>query len=91
MGGIASKPSENWTALTLSLSPRRGNLPCPRREELPNTALILSSRQLRARAEREGRHEGELRSVLNCFGCGNARLNARAAISAQPSPRHTSG
>src|SRR3989442_6757392 len=49
----ASMPSENWTALTPSLSPRRGNLPSPRWEESLNAALIPSARQLRLPPEGE--------------------------------------
>ncbi len=61
-------------ALTLSLSPRRGDSLSPRRERLPEGESCRSLRPLLPLPGGEGRGEGERLTPLHT--CGLARLGA---------------
>ena len=68
---------ENWLALTLTLSPRRGNSVWPRWDESPEGEVIGGARELLPLPGGEGWGEGERIIRLNRSGfarCGMVEL-----------------
>src|SRR5205823_7048459 len=67
-----SMQSEDWFALTLALSPRRGNVQSPRWEESLTGARIAELRTFLPLPGGEGRGEGERLIPLNSYGLAHA-------------------
>ena len=65
-----SMQSTSTLALTLALSPRRGNRPRPRREKSLNSEPIPALEKVLPLPGGEGRGEGECESQLNSYGLG---------------------
>ena len=63
-----SMQSEVTPALTLTLSPRRGNRPWPRRKKSSNGEPIPALEKVLPLPGGEGRGEGEGESQLNSYG-----------------------
>jgi hypothetical protein len=72
---------ENWTALTLSLSPRRGNSLRPCWDESLDGEVIRSARELLPLPGGEGWGEGERLVRLNRSGAAASATSAHAGES----------
>src|SRR5688572_28337782 len=68
---------ENWLALTLALSPRRGNSLRPRWDESPEGEVIRGTRKLLPLPGGEGRGEGERLIRPDRSGPGRWRMVLR--------------